>query len=90
MSVFHEFLSFLRSGKAPGQKSIPTDFIILFLVLLALRLAIVIGKALLTGQDVFSFPKEEETPLFSAIFTYILLIPLIEEMIFRGFLGIPK
>lgn len=90
MSVFYEFLSFIRSGKASGRKSWLADFIMLFFVLLAFRLAIVIGKALLTGQDVFSLPKDEEAPMFSAFFTYVLLVPLIEEMVFRGFLGVSK
>lgn len=90
MSVFTEFFIFVKSGKVSDEKRLIPDFVILFLVLLAVRFAVITSKALLLGEDLSDYSEEQEKLTLSMALSYIVLIPLLEELVFRGFLGIPK
>lgn len=58
--------------------------------MLAVRFAIVIGKTFVMGEGLSLFSEEQDELSFSMVIFYILLIPLIEEFLFRGFLDITK
>ncbi|MGB3464030.1 MAG: CPBP family glutamic-type intramembrane protease [Cyclobacteriaceae bacterium] len=90
LSTAREFINFIRTGKTTDIRKPFRELVLLFTVLLVLRYAIVLVKALLMEEDLLEFSEAEERLELSAVFSYILLIPLIEELLFRGFLDLRR
>jgi len=90
MNILREFFSFIKTGKTGDDKHLKRDFIYLFVIVLLARYSIVIGKALMLGEDITDFSEEMDRLSIGLAVSYILVIPLIEELIFRGFLGLPR
>ena len=88
--IMKQFLEFIYKGR-PGQDRRPVqDFIVLFIILLVVRYGIIIGKALLMGEDFTDFSENKEKLNIETVLSYVLLIPLIEELLFRGFLDLRR
>lgn len=90
MSVLSEFLLFIKSGKTSGNRNILSDFVILFFIMLVVRFAIILIKALILGENLSDFSEEQDQFTFPMVLSFVIFLPLFEEIVFRGFLGLPK
>lgn len=87
--LMKEFLYFLTSGKTSNNKKYIQDFVILFLVVFSIGITISILKHYFYDIDMFD-DEEFEMLNWKTFFSYVLIIPLFEEVIFRAPLLIPK
>lgn len=84
-----EYLQFLKSGEMSNKKAYFNDFVISFLLVFTIKLSISILKGVCL--DIPLIDKEDFENLNWKIFlSYIIVIPIIEEIIFRAPLLIPK
>ena len=84
-----EFLLFLKSGKTNNNKTYLNDFVILFSIIFIIGISISFLKGIYF--DVNMIDEEDFEKLsWETFFGYVLIIPIIEEIIFRAPLLVPK
>ncbi|MGO2358352.1 CPBP family glutamic-type intramembrane protease [Mesonia sp.] len=84
-----EFLLFIKSGKTSNRNNYINDFIILFLIVFILGITISFLKGVYF--DIQMISQEDFAKLnWKTFLSYVLIIPIIEEIIFRAPLLIPK
>lgn len=84
-----DFLSFIKSGKTANKKEYFQDFVILFLLIFLIGICISLLKHYfyninLIDDDNFKMLN------WKTVISFVLVVPLIEEIIFRAPLLIPK
>jgi membrane protease YdiL (CAAX protease family) len=84
-----EFLLFLKSGNTGDEKKYLIDFVLLFTIIFAIGITI----SFLKGYF-YNIPMIENDSFemlnWKTFFSYVIVVPLIEEIIFRGPLLIPR
>jgi membrane protease YdiL (CAAX protease family) len=85
----NEFLLFIKSGRTSNTKSFVNDFIILFLIVFILGISISFLKGVYFDIEMIS-EEDFEKLNWKTFLSYVLIIPIIEEIIFRAPLLIPK
>ena len=85
----NEFLLFIKSGRTSNTKSFVNEFIILFLIVFILGISISLLKGVFFDIEMIS-EEDFEKLNWKTFLSYVLIIPIIEEIIFRAPLLIPK
>ncbi len=87
--MFNEFAVFLKTGKTTTDKNYSQDFLILFSIVFTIAISISLLKSYF--YDISLIDKEDFEKLnWKTFLSYVLVVPLIEEIIFRAPLLIPK
>jgi len=83
-----DFLKFLRVPKTEFNNTFGKDFLV-FTIIFALNILVLGIKYLVSNEP---FVEEDDVKLLNAskIFSIVLLVPFVEELIFRGFLKFNK
>jgi len=87
--MFNDFLKFLKTGKTSSDKDYVNDFLFLFLIFFAFRTAISFIKAYLYNLSIID-AEDFDKLTWETCFSFVLFVPLYEEIIFRGILAMKK
>ncbi len=79
----YDFINFLKTGKTSKQKSYFTDFVTLFFILYFIELLLLSGKGLILGENWID-PEDFDLLNWSKFFSYVIMIPIVEELMFRS------
>jgi len=87
--MFKEFAVFLKTGNTKTDKNYFKDFLVLFSIVFAIGISISFLKSYY--YDINLIDKEDFEKLnWKTVISYVLVVPLIEEIIFRAPLLVPK
>ncbi len=85
----NDFIYFLKTGKTSTKKNYIQDFVILFLVLFFVELVFISLKLYIYNERFFDEKDMEWLPQ-KKLLMFVVFVPLVEEILFRGILTARK
>ncbi|UJH92649.1 CPBP family glutamic-type intramembrane protease [Antarcticibacterium sp. 1MA-6-2] len=89
IKMLKEFSGFLKTGKTTDKENYFKDFFILFLIVFTIGILISLVKAYFYDLNIID-EEDFDSLNWGTFFSYVIVVPFIEEIIFRAPLVIPR